>query len=584
MAEESIPKTAFTCHLGLFEFTKTPFGLTSAGPIFQQIMNKVLAGLIGRCAYVYIDDIVIYSKDPQQHAEHLRLVLDRLREAGMKIKKSKCTIAAHEVSLLGYVVNSEGIRAQEEKIAAIKQLQAPRSVKEIRSFLGMTGYYRTSIPQYAKIAEPIVRLTRKYQRFEWDNEQQNAFETLKEMLCSNQMMAYPNLQKPYKLHTDACDYAVGGILVQEDDEGVERVIQYVSHQLNGSQLKWATIEKEAFGVVYCLTKLRPYLWGADFTVFTDHKPLKSLFTSQMRNIKIQRWAVLIAEYGCEIKYHEGVKNIRADMLSRIKPSVTEFGTFDTEEYIDPHGFSDEDSDLRLPLEADDLQQSEVLLAQKEEFADLFNEVIANGESDYITVNGLLYSNKPVSPHAAQYPRLVLPNKFRSRVINRCHIAAGHQATSKTLERVRDGYVWPGMRKTIMRQLKNCPTCRVHVNRQVHTKYSEMPLPASPMQIIGMDLIGLFVESTNGNRYVLTIFDHCSGWAEAYPIPTKASIHVQSRLVNEFFSRHGFPEVIITDCGLEFNSVEVRELLRESGVMHKRTTPYHPPNQWENRAI
>ena len=182
VAEEDIPKTAFICHTGLYEFTKMPFGLTSSGSIFQRTMNKVLAGLIGKCVYVYIDDIVIYSANPQEHAIHLRSVLECLRDAGLKIKASKCAIAAPEVELLGYVVGEDGIKPQESKVTAIKRLQPPQSRKEIRSFLGMTGYYRNCIPDYAKITEPLVKLTRKEQGFRWGNEQQIAFDLLKEAL------------------------------------------------------------------------------------------------------------------------------------------------------------------------------------------------------------------------------------------------------------------------------------------------------------------------------------------------------------------------------------------------------------------
>jgi hypothetical protein len=143
------------------------------------------------------------------------------------------------------------------------------------------------------------------------------------MLISPHVMAYPNVRKPYHLHTDACDYAVGGILVQVDDTGLDRVVQYISHQLSPTQRRWATIEKEAYAVVYALTKLRTYLFGAEFTVYTDHKPLKSLFTKEMVNTKIQRWAVLLAEYGAKIEYRRGKNNIRADMLSRISSEAAE---------------------------------------------------------------------------------------------------------------------------------------------------------------------------------------------------------------------------------------------------------------------
>jgi hypothetical protein len=183
----------------------------------------------------------------------------------------------------------------------------------------MTGYYKDSIRSYAQVAQPLNRLIKVKEPFVWGPEQDQAFSTLKAMLMSGEVMAYPVINRPYKLYTDACDYAIGGILVQVDpDSGMEKVICYVSHQLGGAQLRWSTIEKEGYAVIYCITKLRPYLYGADFKIFTDHKPLKSLFTARMKNTKIERWAILLSEYGASIHYHQGRLNVRADMLSRIR--------------------------------------------------------------------------------------------------------------------------------------------------------------------------------------------------------------------------------------------------------------------------
>ena len=209
-------------------------------------------------------------------------------------------IARTEVDLVGYVITPEGIRAQDSKIAAIKTMREPRDVTSIRSFLGLAGYYRQLIPDYAKIAEPLQRLTHKNAKFMWGMGQQKSFDLLRNSLSSEKVMAYPQVNRPYLLYTDASDYAVGGVLTQIDEKGVERPVHYISHQLDTNQRKYAVIEKEAFAVVYALKKLRPYLWGAQFTVYTDHKPLKSLFFNEVKNTRVQRWAVLIAEYGCEI--------------------------------------------------------------------------------------------------------------------------------------------------------------------------------------------------------------------------------------------------------------------------------------------
>ena len=238
------------------------------------------------------------------------------------------------MQLLGYIITPDGIHSDPEKVRAIVDMPAPTSVKQMRSFMGMVNYYSKTIPGYALVSEPLVKLTRKHQAFTWGHEQQQAFESLKRLLMSGEVMAYPQTDKGYKLYTDASDTCVGGVLVQDDDAGVEKVVQYVSHQLSATQRKWSTIEKEAFAVVHCIDKLRAYLYGAEFIVYTDHKPLRSLFTKEMRNTKIQRWAVFLAEFGARIQYIQGPRNVRADLMSRL-PAPVELAVIDTVDWVDP---------------------------------------------------------------------------------------------------------------------------------------------------------------------------------------------------------------------------------------------------------
>jgi len=575
--EEDRDKVAFSIPGGgLYNFTTLPFGLCNSCGVFMRIMNYVFGPLIGKCVHVYVDDILVYSKSIPEHIEHLRQVFDRLRWAGLKLAPKKCCFAQAEVKLLGYYVGKDGIRTDPDKVAAIVNLPTPKTVRDIRSFLGMAGYYRRCIPDYARVVEPLVKLTRKGEPFEFGEEQKASFEALKQLLTSSEVMAYPDTSKPYKLYTDACDYAIGAILVQDDQDGVEKVIEYVSHQLSGPQLRWATIEKEAYAVIYALNKLKAYLWGAEFTIYTDHKPLTSLFVSEMKNSKIQRWAVQIADFNTQIKYRKGKNNIRADMLSRIRPAQSEVCTFDAdEEWISPEAFPDKQADERLPILQDGLDLEEIKEQQRLEYQHLIADANSNTDSEYELLEGLLYSVKQPTPTSAIYPRLILPSGYQEEVIQRAHKEVGHMASHKTLDRVREAYVWPGMRKTVTDVVQRCPICRVHVNRQEQTPMGEMPLATYPCQIIGMDLIGPFIESANGNKYVLTIVDHCTGWAEAYPIERKTNLCVWTMFSNHFLPAHGIPEVVITDQGQEFNALEFRNYLRDLGIDHRRTTPRHP---------
>jgi hypothetical protein len=569
---DSIEKTAFSCHLGLFEWTRMPMGVSCGPPVFQREMQKAMAGLLGVCCLVYLDDLVIFSRDPKDHVRHVGLVFARLRQYGLSLKRSKCRFAAPVVELLGFVISAQGISVNPEKVAAIASLPPPTSVKEVRGFLGMTGYYRQTVNHYAEVAEPLVALTRKRVPFSWSAAQQGAFDSLKQTLLGDAVMAFPRSNHPYLLYTDASDFACGAILCQTDENGLERVIQYVSHQLAGAQLRWATIEKEAFAVVYALKKLRPYLLGSDFCIYTDHKPLVSLFSSTMQNAKIQRWAIMVSEYGAKILFRPGKDNTRADMLSRIRlpPPIA---TIDTHDWLDAE-WAHDDALARVPLTADGLDHERVRAEQMVKFPDLFLEA-EDQASDYEIHEGLLYSTRLPSPLAAPYPRLVLPPCFRVAVVKRAHEAVGHMGSAKTLHRTTDAYVWPGMKGEIRRLTQNCPTCTIHTARRQHTPMGDMPLPVYPAQFISTDLTGPLPESPAGNKYILSIFDLFSGWVDCYPLPDKRSATVSKCFTDDYFPRAGFPEKLLCDNGGEFNHHDFRSYLAHVGVEQINTTPVHP---------
>ena len=568
-----IEKTAFTCHRGLFEFTRMPFGLANAPASLQRTMDYIFGDMLGNSIMIYLDDIVVFSKSEEEHAIALKEVFTRLKKYGLRLKASKCCFGQKQVKLLGFIISEKGQAADPEKTRAISTLPEPRTVKQVRSFLGMAGYYRHCLPNFAKIARPLVELTKKHHRFVWNSSHQAAFKSLKELLTSNYVMAHPDPQLPYKLYTDASDTCVGGILVQEHDDGVEHVIQYVSHQLTSTQRRWATIEKEAYAVVYCITKLRPYLYGSSFHVYTDHKPLTSLFTKQMVNTKIQRWAILLAEYGAQISYRKGRNNIRADMLSRIPSDIA---IIDVEEpFIDlPGDIQEVPTPDQEDFKQDDIAPSQLLRLQKQDFPDLFKE--ANGDdSGYVTMNGLLYSISTPSAKAPDYPRIVLPRELRQQVMFRAHKEVGHSSVPKTLANVIQAYVWPGMRRDITKFIETCPVCQLYARQPDKVEMEDMPLPAYPMQIVGVDLIGPFVESHRGNKYALTIVDHCSGWGEAIPIPNKKSETVLNAFHNEFVPRHGIPQILISDGGSEFTSKEWFQYMKALKIDHRRCTALHP---------
>lgn len=581
LSEDAIPKTAFVCHRGQYEFLRVPFGLSNAPGHYQSIMNNVLAKHIGKRVMVFLDDIIVFSKDPEQHAADLDMVLSDLAAANLTLKESKCHFGNSELDLLGYVISAKGIQAQPSKTAAIKQLPIPNNISELRRFLGMCSYYRQLVPKFAEIAEPLFQLMRKDVEWKWGSTHTSGFEKLKEALCSQQVMAHPDLSKPYILYTDACDYAIGGILCQEDDDGIERPIQYISATLTSTQRRWATVEKECYAVVYCLDKLRCYLLGAEFVVYTDHKPLLSLFTNQMRNTKIQRWGILFEEFGAQIKYRPGANNVRADMLSRIV--TEEVAVIDmSSEWVKLR--TDECSDFHT---YDNLDKEELIQAQKDEFREE-REKANELDSGYIIHDDILYSGSSTNRYEPRYPRIVLPSAMRKVVIERCHKESAHAGTIKTMLVVQEGYVWPGMKNEIEQYVKNCPLCQVHIKRPERVDMGDMPLAQSPGQIIGLDLIGPLMQSQQGNSYLMVIIDHFSGWVEAYPLASKSNEAVWEKFRNDYLPRHGACRVLITDQGAEFKGKEWDEYLRGNRIEHRRTSPYHPQSNGKteraNRTI
>lgn len=557
-------KTAFTCHVGQFQYNRVSFGLANAPSFFQRAMNGVLHKYLGKFVLIYIDDIIVFSETEAEHEEHLRKVFKCLSEAGLQLKLSKCSFMQPSVNLLGFKISAEGIAPLEEKVKAIQSLEAPKNVKGVRSFLGLANYYRQCIKNYAKIAEPMVALTRKANPFVWDKPQSESFSALKSALVSADVMAHPDTRKPYALYTDACEYAVGAILVQSDKNGIERPVQYISHQLSATQCRWPVIEKEAYALIYALQKLRPYLIGAEYTIYTDHKPLKCLFTKEMDNTKIQRWGILLAEYGAKIEYRRGEHNIRADSLSRLR---TDSGLGEAEVSV---------VHVEPPPLPGDLDIETVKEDQRNEFAALIADATdPEGGDEYVLYGGVLFSERLPHANAAEGPRLVLPERYQAEAIKTAHLEVGHMSTSKTRKRVTEDYVWPGLGKMVKNHVEACAQCAVFRHRQQHVPMVDVEIPAGPMQVIHLDFIGPYQEDRHGHRYVLTAVDYLTGWAEAYPTGNQSARAIIDAIALQFYARHDEPLAFVTDNGHGFGSREWRQFCEQSGVECRHSTPGHP---------
>ncbi|GJV65257.1 putative reverse transcriptase domain-containing protein [Tanacetum coccineum] len=309
--EEDIPKTAFRTRYGHYEFQVMPFGLTNAPAAFMDLMNRVCKPYLDKFVIVFIDDILIYSKNKKEHKEHLKQILELLKKEELYAKFSKCEFWIPKVQFLGHVIDSEGIHVDPAKIESIKDWTSPKSPTEIRQFLGLAGYYRRFIEGFSKIAKPMTKLTQKKVKFEWGDKQEAAFQLLKQKLCSAPILALPEGSEDFIAYCDASKKGLGAVLMQR-----EKVISYASRQLKIHEKNYTTHDLELGAVVFALKIWRHYLYGTKCTVFTDHKSLQHILDQKELNMRQRRWLELLSDYDCDIRYHPGKANVVADALSR----------------------------------------------------------------------------------------------------------------------------------------------------------------------------------------------------------------------------------------------------------------------------
>ncbi|XP_071684991.1 uncharacterized protein [Lolium perenne] len=309
--ESDIPKTAFTTRYGLFEYTVMSFGLTNAPAYFMNLMNKVFMKYLDKFVMVFIADILIYSKNEEEHAEHLRIVLGTLRDHQLYAKFSKCEFWLKEVGFLGHVISAGGVSVDPSKIQSIMEKKAPTNQTEVRAFLGLAGYYRKFVEGFSSIARPLKQLLKKDKKFEWTDKCEASFQELKKRLVTAPVLTMPDITKDFDVYCDASKLGLGSVLMQEG-----KVIAYLSRQLRPHEMNYPTHDLELAAVVHALKTWRHYLVGNRCEIYTDHKSLKYIFTQRELNMRQSRWMELIKDYDLGIHYHPGKANVVADALSR----------------------------------------------------------------------------------------------------------------------------------------------------------------------------------------------------------------------------------------------------------------------------
>ena len=612
LSDDAKPKTAFVPggpHGAKYEFNRCPFGLSQAPAYFQRLIHEVLKGIT--FAFGYLDDILIFSPDNKTHLEHLELVFQRLREADLKLKASKCNFFKKHIQYLGHLVSGEGIEPLPEKLEAVRKMPPPTTPKEVRQFLGLVGYYRKFVPKFADIARPLTNLTKLDVPYEWTNRCQEAFEFLKQMLLKEPILKYPDPSKPYTLFTDASKFAWACVLTQEYEhefDGKKRKIlhpiTYMSGLFKGSQVNWATLTKEAYAIYVSVKKLDHYIQDAEVTLRSDHLPLKSFLQKNTLNTKVNNWAIDITSRcrNIQFEYIKGIKNTLADTMSRLieitpeieqepEPPGQEFG-YDIFETLEPietttHYINELKEEIQIKHEAipDDLlpivdlteSQLEDIQMKDKFIKNIVNRLVAKQQPEgkpYYLEGKLL--KKYIYDNKQRFEVTVVAPNCAPLLLNLAHDQLGHNGTARTYMLLKRTYYWKGMKTDISNYVKQCKLCQKQNILPVKYVSGHFSAPMAPMEFISMDLIGDFTPSSKGNKYALTVICMLTGYTFCIPIPSKKASDVITAYIDNVYSKFGGSKKILSDNGTEFKNQLFEKIAKELGVEFKcYTAPYHP---------
>ncbi|GBG60106.1 hypothetical protein CBR_g3350 [Chara braunii] len=473
-------KTAFQTRYGLYEFVVMPFGLCNAPGTFQHSMNRIFHDYLDKFVIVYLNDILIFSKTDEEHVAHLDKVLSLLRQHKFKINGEKCEFGRTRVLYLGHEISAEGLKPDDAKVASIRDWPRPQSVTEIRSFLGMTGYYRTFVKNYSIVAAPFTDLTPIDTPWEWTDKCEAAFRHLKHALTHYEVLKLPDPDKPFIVTTDASQYGIGTVLAQREGPKL-RPVEYMSKKMPSQKLAKSTYEKELYAMYKALTHWRHYLLGRFFILRTDHHTLRWMRTQSVLSDALKRWIEVIEQYDLDPQYLKGEYNKVADALSR-RPNfsgalITEFDLTDnvTQSLVEAYREDQFMSEIIRRLEAKDKKTS----------------------AEFELVNGLLFLKK------AGNKRLCVPNSesLRSLFLGECHDATGHFGYKKTATNLLQRFWWPTMMRDAQLYVETCQVCQRDKPRTQAPPglLKPLPIPERPGESLSMDFMDTLITSKDASH-------------------------------------------------------------------------------------
>ena len=570
VAEEDRPKTAFCPGpgLGLFQFCRMPFGLTGAPSAFQRLMDKVFQGL--PFVTTYLDDVLVHSPTVKDHKDHLRQAFQRLANAGLTLRGTKCHIGMEQVSYLGHVFSVRGMEPDPKKVAAVHDWQTPTDASGLRGFLGLASYYRRYINGFADVAAPLHHLLSKGVTFTWDTACQEAFDRLKTALIQAPVLAFPDFNSsaaPFQLQADASGVGVGAVLEQNG-----HVIAYASRVLSTAERNYSVIQRECLAVVYALKQFRHYLLGRHFIVLTDHAPLQWLSAQKMEGM-LACWALVMQEFTFTIQYRRGKDNNNADSLSR-QPQFL----LDNAAAV---SWSDRDS-LREGQQRDPVIAE--IRTRLQTSSSCPTPSIWSGPplsryrqlwTQLSVVDGIVSRTYRPGPSSVSVNVPLVPVSLQRDFLRQSHDSpqAGHLGADKSASRLRQMGYWVGMLQDVERYCQSCVKCQ-ESKPPMPTKVPLTNIPiGQPWEMVAVDILQLPLSSQH-NKYLLVVQDYFTKWAEAVPLPDQTAESITRELVS-IFSHFGLPNILHSDQGANFESTMLNRTLEAFGIRKSRPTPYHP---------
>lgn len=570
LLDETRNLTVINTHRGLFMYNRLVYGLASSPGIFQRIMVKLFEGVPN--VTVFLDDILIHNSCLDSHIDTVNRVLQILKDNGLKIKKQKCDFLCEEVKYLGFIVSSEGVRVDREKIKPILEIAPPSNVSELKSFLGMVNFYGKFIKNLSGNLIPLYELLKKGKHWSWGTEQDVAFGKVKKMLVSPEILIHYDESKPVVVTCDASGRGIGAVLAQTDERGRERAVAYASRALTPAERNYSQIHREALAIVFAVKKFHQYLYGRHFILRTDHKPLTSIFGADsgipsMTASRLQRWALLLSAYDFTIEY-VNTNNNGADALSRLMQGYKALNAKDVCEYEPEQTYLHFASEALL-LNFENIRKE----TRKDPILSRIMSYVRDGWPKDVEIKEFKpYFNRRTELYyelgcLMWGHRLVVPKTCRNKILLELHDS--HMGIVKTKAIARSYVWWPGIDEEIEACCRECAVCADAGDAPPRHAPQPWPWPIRPWTRLHIDFLGPIV-----GRKFLVIVDSSSKWIEVCKMKETTALAVITNL-REIFARFGIPRQLVSDNGPPFSSVEFNNFLSNNGIEHCYSAPYHP---------